>query len=135
MLLADIHPGLYHMAEIGTWPSIRRHGLLSTSAILDLAGIQGSDRSELEAARRPESVSVQVGEDTFVLRDQKPLSVSKLEQCLTDMTVPEWLRLLSSKVFFWPSRERCEQLLQARAYRDRSHLVIEIDTARLFQRR
>ena len=37
-------PTLYHMAECGSWPSIRRHGLLSTSALLDLYGVQGAER-------------------------------------------------------------------------------------------
>jgi hypothetical protein len=34
-LLADCLV-LYHMAERGSWGSIQRHGLLSTSALLDL---------------------------------------------------------------------------------------------------
>jgi hypothetical protein len=49
------------------------------------------------------------------------------------MTVPG-LRLLNSKVFFWPSRRRCEQLLGARAYRDRRHTIVEVDTADLLDR-
>jgi hypothetical protein len=34
-------PRLYHMAEADTWDSIREHGLLSTSALLDLFEIKG----------------------------------------------------------------------------------------------
>jgi hypothetical protein len=36
-------------------------------------------------------------------------------------------------VFFWPTRQRCEQLLGARAYRGQSHTVIEVDTTRLLE--
>ena len=34
--MARKYPFLYHMAELSSWPSIQRHGLLSTSALLDL---------------------------------------------------------------------------------------------------
>jgi hypothetical protein len=41
---------------------------------------------------------------------------------------------LHPKVFFWPSRRRCEDLLGAKAYRDRPHTIIEVDTAALLDR-
>ena len=40
-LLAELHPRLFHMAAARAWPQIARHGLLSTAAILDLAGVPG----------------------------------------------------------------------------------------------
>ena len=36
------------MAADGAWPQILRHGLLSTSAILDLLGVSGDRRHRLE---------------------------------------------------------------------------------------
>jgi hypothetical protein len=129
-----LHPRLFHMAAEEAWPSIKRHGLLSTTAVLDLAEIGGDERIRLEERRRPESVAITVDGREFVLRDQKPLNQAKLERCLVDMTVAEWLRMLNGKVFMWPARERCEQLLNARAYRDRTHTIIEFDTARLLER-
>lgn len=132
--LSTVHPRIFHMAADGAWTHIRRYGLMSTAAILDLAGIRGQDREAIEEERRPESVVVTIpGGDRFVLRDQKPLHPDKLESCLVGMTVPEYLRLLNGKVFFWPTRLRCEQLLQARAYRESAHTVIEIDTERLLR--
>ena len=38
------YPRLYHMAQVGSWPSIERNGLLSTSALLDLFQIKGEAR-------------------------------------------------------------------------------------------
>ena len=130
----DLHSRLFHMAADGAWPSILRHGLFSTSAVLDVAGVDGEERVRLEERRRPDSVAITVDGDEFILRDQKPLNESKLERCLVDMTVAEWLRMLNGKVFLWPTRERCEQLLDARAYRDHVHTIIEFDTARLLER-
>lgn len=130
----DLHPRLYHMAADGTWPSILEHGLLSTSAILDLAGMEGERRRRIEEERRLESVSVSTPDGQFVLRDQGPLSEDKLASCLVDMTVPEWVKLLNGLVFFWPTMKRCADLLGAKAYRDDWHTIIEFDAARLLAR-
>jgi hypothetical protein len=42
------------MAEVGTWLSIRERGLLSTSALLDLYGIEGEERRRIESCNRPD---------------------------------------------------------------------------------
>jgi hypothetical protein len=41
----------------------------------------------------------------------------------------EWYELLNSKVFFWPTIDRLTTLLSARAYRNRPHVVIAVDTS------
>lgn len=123
------------MAERGTWPSIREHGLLSTSALLDLYGVNGEERRRIESRRRPNSVTIRHEKYApAVIRDQKPMSESALGKCLTGMTPTEWYRLLNGKVFFWLTAERVTRLLSARAYRDREHIVLTIDTARLLER-
>ncbi len=47
-------PRLYHLTEIGSWPSIERHGLLSTAGLLDVYGVLGPARERLVRQRRPE---------------------------------------------------------------------------------
>ena len=42
--IVELHPVVYHMAEYGTWESIKKHGLLSTSALLDLFQKSGEER-------------------------------------------------------------------------------------------
>jgi hypothetical protein len=131
---AELHPRLYHMAADGAWAAIQEYGLLSATAILDMAGLDAAARIPLERQRRMDSVAVDVDGHRFVLRDQKPLNEAKLEACLTDMTVPEWIQMLNRKVFFWPTESRCRDLIGARAYRDQWHTVIEVDTAGLLER-
>ncbi len=61
MRIADLvaaYPRLYHMAEDGSWPSIRRHGLLSTRALVDLYRVPAVQRRALLEARRPDSVEL-----------------------------------------------------------------------------
>ncbi len=130
------HPNLYHMAEQGSWESIREHGLLSTSALLDLFEIAGPRRHAIESAHRPKSVKLshpQYG--VAVVRDQKPMSESKLRSCLIGMEPREWYELLNRRVFFWPTKERLVRLLGARAYRNSPHVVIEVDTSILLEQR
>jgi hypothetical protein len=133
--LAQRFPRLYHMAEAGTWESIRRHGLLSTSALLDLFEVEGAERQLIESERRPESVSVSHSEyGTAVIRDQKPMREAALASCLTDMTMRQWYETLNRRVFFWLTRERLTKLLTARAYRGKMHCVLTVDTELLAKR-
>lgn len=132
-VLVERFPRLYHMAERGSWPSIRRHGLLSTSALLDLYEVTGAERARLERAHRPESVElVHPKLGRAVIRDQKPMDDQGLRRALTDGLTPEdWYRILNAKVFFWLTEDRLNRLLGARAYRGLRHDVLVVDTREL----
>ncbi|WP_257461544.1 DUF7002 family protein [Archangium lipolyticum] len=129
-------PRLFHMAEAGSWPSIQRHGLLSTSALLDLFEVGGPEREALEARHRPESITLHHPvHGSAIVRDQKPMSDKGLEQSLRGGLSPTaWYRLLNARVFFWVSEERLTTLLDARAYRGKRQTVLTVDTARLLAR-
>lgn len=123
------------MAQTGSWPSIRKYGLLSTTALLDMFKVSGALRYSLESERRPDSVPISNAKgETAVVRDQKPINEKNLDKLLIDMSSREWYELLNRKTFFWLTRERLLDLLNARAYRNRSHTVITVDTAALIER-
>jgi hypothetical protein len=126
-----LYPRVWHMAEDGAWPAIQAHGLLSTSALLDLYAVTGPEREALEA-RRGQSVPLSApGLPDAIVRDQKPLS-RKLNACLDDGLTPEvWIRLLNQQVYFWPSREKLRKLLAAERYRGGAQTVLTVDTASL----
>jgi hypothetical protein len=141
--LVGRYPTLYHMAEDESWESIRRHGLLSTSALLDRFEVEGGERFEveggerfaIESTRRPEIVRVDHPEHgTALVRDNKPMQEKALERCLYGMTPREWYEHLNRRVFFWVERKRLLKLLGARAYRNRPHLVLEVVAAELLDR-
>jgi hypothetical protein len=121
------------MAEDGSFESIKAHGLLSTSSLLDLYDINGDERGALESRRRPESVTIsKEGFPDAIVRDQKPMTESALKKCLADDITPgQWFEILNDRAFFWLSRERLRGLLGARAYRGRPQTVLTVDTARL----
>jgi hypothetical protein len=128
-------PRLWHMAEDGSFESILKNGLLSTSSLLDLYGIQGNERLAIESQRRPESVTIsRNGFPSAIVRDQKPMTESALKKCLAANVSPEeWFEILNDRTFFWLSRDRLRGLLGARAYRDRPQTVLTVDTASLLK--
>ncbi|MDP7724193.1 hypothetical protein [Mycobacterium sp. TY814] len=125
------YPTLYHMAEEGAWPSIQRHSLLSTAAIVDLfqptAGVRDAILSEV---RRSSIILRRDGFDDVTVRDQLPLKF--LDACLKEgVSRQAFLDALNGRVYFWVAEERLERLLNARAYRGRRHLILSIDTREL----
>jgi hypothetical protein len=127
------YPVLFHMAEAGSWPTIRKLGLLSTTAALDRFEVHGPARQTLECAHRPEKVRLaHKSHGHLVLRDQKPMPVARLAGCLqADLSPADWYRILNGKTFFWATRERLITLLNARSYRNEEHDVLAVDTASL----
>lgn len=130
--LTKLYPRVFHMAEAGSWESITKHGLRSTTALLDLFEYHGEERYAIESCRRPGIVRIE--HDVFgtaVIRDNIPMHESALLKCLDNCTPREWYELLNRKVFFWLSRNRLMRLLGAKAYRDKAHTVITVDTKAL----
>jgi hypothetical protein len=129
--LISLHPVLYHMASDGSWPSIARHGLLSTTALLDLFEVADPLRETLEAHRRLETVMLThpVHGQAFV-RDQKPMTDASVEIALagSGLTARDWYLFLNRRVFFWLTEERLLTMLRARSYRDLTHTVLVVNT-------
>jgi hypothetical protein len=130
---AERYPTLYHMADETAWPSIERHGLLSTRAMVDLHAPEESIQSAILNERRTRSFTLhRDGVGPMTVRDQLPLKF--LSECLLEGVAPQdFLDALNERVFFWVSRERVQRLLNARAYRDRPHIVIHMDTAAILE--
>lgn len=127
-------PWLFHVTEAGAWPSIRRHGLLSTSALLDLFGVPEPLRSQIEAQpRRHDVVFENPHLGRVVIRDNRPLRPHILRGCLKG-SVSDWCRLLNARVFFWASERRLRNHLRARGHRGQPREVVVVDTRRLLAR-
>jgi hypothetical protein len=129
------YPRLYHMAAFDSWNSIKKYGLLSTSRLLDLFEVPSSERFKIENARRSESVPIEHKRlGRAVIRDQKPLSESKLKKSLDGCDLQTWYRLLNSRVFFWLNVERLKTLMSAREYRGKVHAILTIETEPLLRK-
>lgn len=130
------YPELYHMAEAGSWPSIARHGLMSATALLDRCRTGPAERRAIESRIRPEGVEIGCGRmGRVVIRDQKPLKERTLARLLpSSMSVAQYCRLLNERTFLWADEGRLKAMLNARAYRGRSHDVLTVDTRSLVAR-
>lgn len=131
--LIQRHPTIYHMAEAGSWDSIRARGLLSTTAALDHLGIGPGERERFESEHRAQMMTAgRADQGGILLRDQKPMPPSRLEKALpAGVSVADWYRLINGKVFFWVQEERLMRLLKS--YGNEPHDVLEVDTASLLK--
>lgn len=120
---------IYHLAEAANWPSIQRHGLLSTSALLDLAELSENERDRYEQQQRLDHTQLPRG---IQIRDQKPMPAKALERCLVGLRPSEWYQLLNRKVFFWLDADRLNR--QRRACGPRSQIVLVVNTEQLLRR-
>lgn len=126
--LIEHYPMLHHMAEHGSWPTIRRFGLRTTAQLVDACVPDSATSAAILSQRRPHSVKLtHPAAGTITVRDQKPLGLHNLK--LTDVTVEGFLELLNSRVFMWTTHQRLARLLGARPYRDSVHDVLVLDTA------
>jgi hypothetical protein len=129
---ASEHPRLYHVALARNSRLIARHGLRSTTVLLNLADTsQASRRASLESARRGSVAELQLADGTKVyLRDHLPISDKQLRRLLEPgMTLEEWYRLLSARLFFWVSLESAMEF--ASSYVEHDQVLYAFDTARL----
>ena len=98
-------PYLYHLTNIQNAENIlAEKKLYSTNSIIELSG---DNPDNLNKRRRTDHTEVKVGEKSFFLRDQRPISELALAKCLTDnWKVPDFIYHLNDRVFMWPTIDR-----------------------------
>jgi hypothetical protein len=123
------YPRLFHVSLANDADQISRHGLLSTSALLDFCEVGGSERFRIESQRRPKAVPIRHPvHGSFLINDQAPMSDVALGRCLIDLSPQGWYESLNRRVFFGPTRSRLEKHLAARLARGKQRLVFSFDT-------
>jgi hypothetical protein len=125
----NVQPFIYHLADIENWPSIRQHGLLSTSALLDRIGMERSSRVAVERRYRPYRTVLPTG---LIIRDQRPMPPAALRRCLVGLTPSQWYELLNNNVFFWCDAERLNR--QRAACRSIPQVVLKITSEGVLRR-
>src|SRR4029434_10492091 len=88
---------VYHLVEAANWPSVQRHGLLSTLELLRLTGISPAARQQISTTQRLRRTALS---DQVAIRDQVPMPADALQKCLIGMTPAQWYSLLNGMVFF-----------------------------------
>jgi len=130
----NAYPVLFHVSLARDVEQIMRHGLLSTTALLDLCEIEAEPRSRIENHQRPKSISIfHPIHGEFLINDQAPMNASALAKCLTDLTPQEWCESLNGRVFLWPTQERVIRHIGAKHAPTTGRVVLALDTRSLFE--
>jgi len=134
------YPKLYHMSDKRNWVSIRQHGLLSTSALLDLFEYDGAQRAQIESRLRLKEIRIthENNGEAFI-RDQDPMrdrpqDGTFLVKCLVGISPQTWFEFLNNKVFFWTGSKGLGFMLNATLYWRKSHYIFTVDTRSLLTR-
>jgi hypothetical protein len=132
--LADKHPHLYHVTDPRNWDGIQKHGLLSTSRLLSLFEVPAANRVAIERRRRPESVRWwDPVHREAIINDNSPLIEKALIPYLDDgLTPADWYAKLNRR-FFWVTKKRRDEFLQAKAHHGRDRMVLVLDTLSVAQ--
>jgi hypothetical protein len=124
--MQELPAEVFHIADAMNWKAIQRDGLLSTSALINRAGVDALVRSVLSAYRPDGIAAFGVG----YVRDQAPMPPAALARCLDEgLTPDDWYELVNSHVFFWADPERLARHLGA--LRARPQVVLTLDGPRL----
>ncbi|WP_146603395.1 DUF7002 family protein [Micromonospora endophytica] len=128
------HPRVFHTMSATAWPSVQRHGLLSTQQLIDLFNLDAAERDRLLNAPRKRSTVLRApGLPPAVIRDQKPMKFIA-EKIDPDSSLAAYLAAINSRVFFWASAQRLDRLRQAKEYRTEGQVVLHVDTRALVER-
>jgi hypothetical protein len=128
------HPRVFHTMSATAWPSVQRHGLLSTHRLIGLYGLDADERDRLLSTPRRQSTVLRApGLPPAVIRDQKPMKFIS-EKIDPQSSLTEYLTAINSRVFFWASPERLDRLRQAKEYRSEDQVVLHVNTRALVER-
>lgn len=133
--LITAYPRVFHMAEVGSWPSIKQHGLLSSNEVVRRSGAVGDAAAALRRGHRAGKVTVAVPVvGDVILRDQIPMHPARITRALPpSISAADWYELINERVFFWAEEHRLRRLLNGREYGHLEHDVLTLDTASLIQ--
>lgn len=127
--LVTEYPELWHMADARNVEGILERGLLSTARLAETYRLNTAAKNSLETSHRRDTVTIKCGGlPPCYIRDQKPMSVSRIEATLQDATVEEFFRFINSHAFFWPNESRLGRMNAASPYRDKPQLVFVLDS-------
>lgn len=110
---------LYHVTARYSWPSIKRHGLLSTNALLKASCVPDCERRRIGLNHRCRSEVVQGSASCHpqlkaVIRDQTPLNDCRLKTELKEQKAhishKEWYDRQNARVFFYTSKKEAVEL-------------------------
>jgi len=102
-----LRPYLYHLTSVSNELAIlQNRRLLSTEYLVKQSDLAPEDQEKLLTTRRTDHEKITANGQVTWIRDQRPLNKA-LDRCLTHgWTREDYIKLLNSKVFMWPTLKR-----------------------------
>ena len=131
--LAAVAPQLFHLTAGDAWPSIAERGLRSATWLVRAHDVDEERAGALLAVPREQGEVIGDPSDPLghaTLRDQKPLTLSKLERLVEGITPEGYIRLINDRVYFYMKAADVERV---RAQREDGgpQLLLTFDSRRL----
>ena len=115
---AQDYPTLFHISLARNVEQVMEHGLLSTSALLDLCELQGEPRFQIEGRQRPRTVRIShFAHGEFLINDQAPMNPAALLKCLTDLSPEQWCKIPQPSRLLLADRETARKARRCTAGR------------------
>jgi hypothetical protein len=132
--LAAVAPQLFHLTAGDAWESIQEHGLRSATWLVRAQSLDEERATALLTAPR-EAIEV-IGDPAdplghATLRDQKPLTLSKLERLVEGITPENYIRLINDRVYFYMKPADVERVRGVRDAEGQPQLLLTLDSRRL----
>ncbi|BEP13406.1 hypothetical protein acdb102_17170 [Acidothermaceae bacterium B102] len=132
--LAAVAPQLFHLTAGDAWESIQEHGLRSATWLVRARSLDEERATTLLTAPR-EAIEV-IGDPAdplghATLRDQKPLTLSKLERLVEGITPENYIRLINDRVYFYMKAADVERVRGVRDAEGQPQLLLTLDSRRL----
>ncbi len=133
--LAAVAPQLFHLSAGDAWPSIVERGLRSATWLVRQHGLDDERAAGLLTAPREQIEVIGDPADPLghaTLRDQKPLTLSKLERLVEGITPENYIRLINDRVYFYMKPADVEKVRGVRdAAESQPQLMLTLDSRRL----
>ncbi len=125
-------PYMYHLTSMENFENIKNERkLFSATHLINLSDKTSEKKTELISSKRNCAITISANGTNVNIRDQQPISIKALGKCLTDnMTVEEYIQLLNSRVFFWPTKDRLGR--HYKRYREEDIVILRVSTQDLF---
>jgi hypothetical protein len=123
---------VYHLTDNRNIDIIKLDGiLLSTKTIANRTNLNAQEIKQFLGTRRAIHCTKEIDDKIYHIRDQKPISTKNLQKCLTNgWTVEDFLNLLNSRVFFWPTIKRLNSHYSR--YEGENPVIIKVSSSSLF---
>jgi hypothetical protein len=124
---------LYHLTDSRNFEIIKIDWLLlSTESLVNKSTLNIEEKKKFLTNKRPVHKEIVINGKNHFIRDQKPISETNLKKCLTNgWSVGEFLQLLNSRVFFWPSLPRLWSHFTR--YQNESPIIIKVSSGSMFE--